>query len=149
MAGDLFGNVVVGTSSTSPPGRGGAGGRGGGAGAGGAGGSVAKKVDELRRLKLATHTIRFGSPVTFEVTLRAAAAITVEILRFLPAAGHGGHRSRAHYVVVGMRRFNGKTGVNKLLIGKLNRHKLLPAAYRAEVSAGGRAHRIAFIVSGG
>ena len=150
VAGDLFGNVVVGTSSTPSPGRGGG---GGGAGAGGAGGSGgggggAKKVDELRGLKLATHTVRFGRPVTFEVSLRAAAAITVEILRFRPATGHGRHRTRAHYVVVGMRRFSGKAGVNKLLIVKLHRHKLLPASYQAEVSAGGRALRMGFTVRG-
>jgi hypothetical protein len=131
-----------GTPGASPqPGGGSTRGGGGSPGAG-------TKVDEVAGLKLAAGTVRSGKLVTFEVTLRAAAKMIVQILRFVPKSGHGKHRMKAHYVVVGTLSFNGKAGLNKLLVSKVHGHKLSPAKYDAEVSAGGKPHAIAFTVKG-
>jgi hypothetical protein len=118
---------------------GGAGGAGGGTG-GGTGGGATKLGDEIRGLKLRAHTVRSGRPVTFEVTLNAPSKVAIQILRFVPAFGHGRHRQKAHYKLVGVFIFNGKKGLNRLGVTKVHGRKLVPSGYEAKVSAGGRAH---------
>jgi hypothetical protein len=136
VAVDGWGDVVVGTPAASQP----------GGGSGGGGGKTT--VDEVRGFKLAARTVRSGKPLTFEVTLKTAARTTIEILRLVPASGHGKRRHKAHYTLVGKLAFNGKVGLNKLLVSKLRGHKLAAAKYLAEVSAGGKPHSIAFTVRG-
>ena len=105
-----------------------------------------KPVDEVSALKLASSKVRFGKRLTFEVTLKAPSKITIEILRHVPASGRGKHRKKAHYVVVGTLTFNGKAGLNKLLVSKLRGHKLAVGKYEAQVSAGGAKHVITFTI---
>lgn len=134
VAADEGGNVVLGTPGMSP---------GGGGSLGGGGG---KRIDEISGLKLAAGTVRSRKPVTFEVTLKAAARITMKILRFVPASGHGKHGKKAHYTLIGRLEFNGTIGLNKLRVSKLRGHKLPVAKCKGEISAGGKPHAIAFTV---
>ena len=103
--------------------------------------------DELSKLTLASRTVHSGKTLTFDVTLKASAKITIEILRHVPASGSGKHRKKAHYVLVGTLTFSGKVGLNKLPVSKLHGHKLSKASYEAEVFAGGKAHAVAFKVN--
>lgn len=132
VAVDKGGNVVLGTPGI--PQGGGGNGRGRGT------------IDEISKLKLAARTVRPGKPVTFEVTLKAAATITTKILRFVPASGHGKQRKNAHYAPVGTLEFNGRTGLNKLRVSELHGKRLPAGRYKGELSAGGKPHAIAFTV---
>ncbi|MGH3419893.1 MAG: hypothetical protein ACRDOD_09925, partial [Streptosporangiaceae bacterium] len=102
--------------------------------------------DELRSVGLAQRTVRSGAPVTFEVRLGASSKIVVEILRLVPASGHGRHRHRARYRLVGTDTFAGKHGLDRLRVIKLHGRRLAPGGYEARVSAGGRAHVVKFKV---
>lgn len=149
------------TSSTTPiaafalPTTGGGGGSGGGSGGsgGGSGGGTpttgtghASSSDQISGLRLAAGAVRSGKPVTFEVTLKTPAGIRIQILRLVPASGHGKHRRRAHYVLVGTVSYSGKSGSNRVLVSRLHGHKLQAGAYRAQVSAGGATHVVSFRV---
>lgn len=115
-------------------------------GSGGTPGSGPRSIDELQRVSLAARSVRAGRPVTFTVTLKATARITIQILRYVPAKGHGTHRKRAHYQVLGSLTRHGKAGLNKLRVSKLHGHELPAAGYEAKVSAGGRQHLLKFKV---
>jgi hypothetical protein len=90
--------------------------------------------------------VRAGKPLTFDVTLKAAAKVTIQILRLVPASGHGKHRRKARYRLVGVLTFKGGPGLNKLRVTKVHGRKLAPAAYEAKVAAGGKAHVATFKV---
>lgn len=118
-------------------------------GSGGSGsgtGNPAQPVDEVRGLKLAARTVRSGKPLTFVVSLKSRAKIRLQILRLVPASGHGKHRKKEHYRPIGRLTFNGNTGVNKLRVTKVRGRRLAPGGYEARVSAGGRAHVVTFKV---
>jgi hypothetical protein len=111
-----------------------------GTGTGTGTGAGRSTVDELQDLKLAARSVRAGKPLTFDVTLKAPAKITIQILRFVPASGHGKHHRKAHYTLIGVLTFNGKQGLNKLRVTKVHGRKLAPSGYEAKVSAGGKPH---------
>jgi hypothetical protein len=75
-----------------------------------------------------TRTVHSGETLTFDVTLKASAKITIAILRYVPASGSGNHRKRAHYALVGTLAVSGKVGLNKLRVTKLHGHKLSKAS---------------------
>jgi hypothetical protein len=125
------------------------GGGGNGGGGSGGGGTVLTGVGAMQtitHLGIAAHSVRTGRAVTFEVTLASAATITIELLRHVPASGHGRHRHPAHYVALGTLRFAGKDGLNRLAVEKLHGHKLAAGAYEAKVSAGGTPQTLTFTV---
>lgn len=124
----------------------GSGGGSGGGGGGGVGQSPGKPTDQLARLGLASSNVRSGKAVTFEVTLKAPATIKIQILRFVPASGHGRHRRKAHYAVVLTLTFKGHRGLNKREVSRAHGRNLPVDRYVAKVSAGAKTHLIKFSV---
>lgn len=112
----------------------------------GSGGGGGKDADEIRRVTLAAHTVKRGRPVTFKVTLKAAATIRIQVLRYAPASGRGKHRKKAHYKSVGTLRLRGTRGTDKLRITNIHGRELVAGRYEAKLSAGGRAHVLRFKV---
>jgi hypothetical protein len=90
--------------------------------------------------------VRPGKALTFEVTLKAPATIKIQILRFVPASGHGKHRRKAHYAVVLTLSFKGDRGLNKEKVSKAHGRNLPLGHYVARVSAGAKTHVIKFTV---
>ncbi len=142
------------TSSTTPiaaltaasTGGGGGGSTGGGSSNTTATNNNAGSPDRISGVRLGARTARAGKSLVFEVTLNGASRITIQILRLVPASGHGKHRRRAHYVTAGTASFSGKSGTNRLVISKLGGHKLQAGAYQAKITAGGGAHIMKFSV---
>jgi hypothetical protein len=106
-------------------------------------------VSPLAGVALASSSVVSGKSLTFKVTLKSASKIKVEILRFVPASGHGTHRHKAHYVPVETLTFNGKVGLNKLAVStKHDGHKLAPGKYEAKILAGTGSHVVSFTIKG-
>ena len=130
--------------STPPPSSGGSGGGGTGTGTG-----TPVITDEVSGLTLSSRSVPSGKSLTFKVTLKAASTIKVQILRYVPASGHGKHRHKAHYVLVETLSFAGKVGLNKLAFStKHNGHKLAAGKYEAKISAGAGSHTVNFTIKG-
>jgi hypothetical protein len=100
--------------------------------------------DQIAVLRLARGTVAFGRPIVFEVTLRAAVQVTIELLRRMPASHRGITGMR--YRPVGTLRFGGAVGANRFSVVSVAGRKLVPGGYKADVSAGGRTHAVAFTV---
>jgi hypothetical protein len=94
-------------------------------------------TDALAKVTLAKRDVKAGRALTFVITLRAKAPVTLTILR----------RTGARYVRVGTVRIAGRRGRNRVRVAKVAGHRLAAGRYQARVAAGGAAHRLAFTVT--
>ena len=118
-------------------------------GKGPATGPPAPLVSPLGTVTPVASSVVSGKSLTLKVTLKAASRLKVEILRYVPASGHGRNRHKAHYVLVETLSFAGKAGLNKLAIPtKHDGHKLAPGKYEAKVLAGASSHVVSFTIKG-
>jgi len=119
-------------------------------GSGGSTGPTKPTVTEpVSSVTPSSNSVVSGKPLTFKVTLTTASTIKLQILRYVPASGHGRHRHKAHYVLVETLSFAGKVGLNKLAFStKHNGHKLAGGKYEAKISAGGGIHTVSFTIKG-
>jgi hypothetical protein len=128
-----------------PPTTGGTGsGALGGTGAGG----VPTSIDALVRVKLALHRIKLGGRVSFVVTLRAAAPVTIHLMRVVVRRVRGKAHPRFRLQSVASLVFKGSVGLNKFRISKVHGHKLNPGVYKAKIAAGGKPRWVTFTVVG-
>lgn len=144
-------NIGLEQSPTNTPGGTGTGNGGALGGAGfGVGGApgAAGSVDELVRAKLALHRIRRGGRVTFVVTLRAAAPVTIDLIRVVVRRVHRRAQPRFRFQPVASRVFKGKAGLNRFRIAKVRGHTLNPGLYKAKIAAGGKPRWVTFTVVG-
>ena len=136
-----------GNGGNSGNGGNGGGNSGNGGNGGGNGGNSGKGGAPLTRLKLVSSSVRHGKAVTFEVTLSAATRIEIEILRYVPASGHGRHRVKAHYTSVGTLSHSAVAGLNTVRVLRLGRRTLPAGRYEAKVTAGGVTDTITFSIT--
>jgi hypothetical protein len=101
-------------------------------------------TDRITHLTVPSHSVDAGRSLPFDVTLAAAGKVTVDVIRHVPASGHGKHRRKAHDVDEGTATFAGVVGVNKLKLLKVRGHTLPAGSYAAKVTAGGRTHTFTF-----
>jgi hypothetical protein len=113
---------------------------------GGTGQRPGRPTDQIARLGLASSSVRSGQALTLEVTLKAPATIKIQILRLVPASGHGKHRRKAHYALVLTLTFKGHRGLNKHKVSRAHGRALPVGRYVAKVSAGANMHLIKFSV---
>jgi hypothetical protein len=117
------------------------------AGKGPASGPPAPPVSPLGAVTPGAGSVVRGKSLTLKVTLKAASRLKVEILRYVPASGHGRHRHKAHYVLVETLDFAGKPGLNKLAIPtKHDGRAFAPGKYEAKVLAGTSSRVVSFTV---
>lgn len=132
------------TSSTSPITAVGGGGNNGNNGNNGNTGNTGG--NEITKIGLASRSVPAGKAVTIVLTLSSAAKVHVEVLRYVPASGHGRHRRKAHYKAIGQLVGSAGAGVNHLRLLKVHGHKLKPGRYELLVSAGGKSYTLKFRV---
>ncbi len=133
----------------------GSGGSGSGSGSGGTGGASNPGAgmgrpttrDLIKAVRLSSASARYGKRLTLDVTLASPSTITIKILRFVPASGHGRHRHNAHYTLKATLTLTGTAGLNKVVLVKLHGLKLPVGRYQAKVSAGGPAHVVSFTIT--
>ncbi len=116
--------------------------QGGQSGRGGQGATSTK--DKITAAKAVHSRVKVGGAVVLAVDLTASSPIRVQVLRYVPASGHGKHRRKAHYVVVGTIAKAGVYGANTIKLTKVAGHRLGRGTYEAEISAGGKAHTVRF-----
>jgi hypothetical protein len=102
--------------------------------------------DPISKVGLASGSVKTGKPLTIEVTLTSATKVLVEVLRFVPASGHGKHRRKAHYKPLGVLAAQGNAGLNRFGLVKVKGHKLKPGKYELLISAGGKTYTLRFKV---
>jgi hypothetical protein len=102
--------------------------------------------DPISKIGLASSSVKTGKPLTIDVTLTSASKVVFEVLRFVPASGHGHHRKKAHYKPLGALAGQGKAGSNAFGLVRVRGHKLKPGKYEVLISAGGKTYTLKFKV---
>jgi hypothetical protein len=102
--------------------------------------------NQITKAKLGSSSVKKGKPVVIDVTLKRGVKVSVEVLRYVPASGHGKHRKKAHYKKIGTLTGAGTAGLNKFSFSKVAGHRLAPGKYELLVSAGGKAQTLKFKV---
>jgi hypothetical protein len=99
--------------------------------------------------RLSNRLAAVGKRFTIEVTLKAASAIKVRIMRHVPASGRGRHRHKARWALVETLNFSGARALNLLSVStKPDGHELAAGKYEAIVSAGAGSHTVSFTIKG-
>jgi hypothetical protein len=128
------------TGAGTPAGGPGVGGAGGVAGGGNNG------IDALVRVKLTLHRIRRGGRVTFLITLRVPASVTINLMRVVSRPARGKAHRRFRVQPVASLVFHGRAGLNRFRISKVHGHTLKPGVYKARIAAGGKPRWVTFTV---
>lgn len=101
-------------------------------------------TDAITAAKPARTRVKVGRAVVLDVDLDASSVISVRVLRYVPASGHGKRRRKAHYALVGAITEAGVRGTNAIKLTRVAGHTLKRGSYEAEISAGGKTRTVRF-----